>query len=123
LFDSFGGLSQALHLRSCTSPERTSVGLKYFRVLLNGQNLSIELEGKVQKVGFYTTRFVEADTQEEAEASAIDLIRADARLLTIMLNAIDDTPVFLIDEISELIDDLNQVCDTGFSFYREDEES
>lgn len=56
--------------------------MKNFRVLLNGQNLSIELEGKVQKVGFYTTRLVEADTPE-GEGSAIDLIGADARLLLI----------------------------------------
>ena len=33
--------------------------VKNFRVLLNGQNLSIELDGKVRKVGFYTTRLVE----------------------------------------------------------------
>ena len=93
---------------------------KNFRVLINGQNLSIDLEGTVRKVGFYTTRLVEADTPEEAKASSIDLMRTDARLLTLMRNAPDDPPVFLIDEISEPIDELDQVSDTGFSFYRED---
>lgn len=97
--------------------------MKNFRALINGQNLSIELDGKVRKVGFYTTRRVEADTREEAQASSIDLMRTDARLLTLLRNALDDPPVFLIDEISELIDDFDQVSDTGFSFYREDEES
>lgn len=70
-------------------PERTKVSDK-LQVLLTGQNLSIELEDKVQKVGFYTTRFVES----ELESSAVDLIRADARLLTMMRNAVDDPPVF-----------------------------
>lgn len=40
-----------------------------------------------------------------------------------MRNALDDPPDFLINGISELMDDLDQVSDTGFSFYRQDEES
>jgi hypothetical protein len=40
-----------------------------------------------------------------------------------MRNAFDDPPVFLIEEIAELSEESDQVSDTGFAFYREDEES
>jgi hypothetical protein len=42
-------------------------------------------------------------------------------LLTIMRNALDDPTSLPDNGISELMDDLDQVSDTGFSFYRQDE--
>ena len=39
---------------------------KMYGVLSNGRNILAEFEGRVYKVGFYTTRFVEAPTTAKA---------------------------------------------------------
>ena len=39
-----------------------------FRILLRGENFLLESEGAVKRFGFYTTRFVEAPNETEAEA-------------------------------------------------------
>jgi hypothetical protein len=93
--------------------------LKKYRVFLNGQNLFIELGGNVQKVGFYTSRFVNANSKEQAESLAIDLIIEDARLLTMMRNAFKDPAVFLAEGVSEIEEDSNGASGTDFVFYPE----
>ena len=48
-----------------------------FKVMLRGENFNVALDGPVAKLGFYTTRFVEADTPDAAEQAAVDLVRQD----------------------------------------------
>jgi len=54
--------------------------MKAWKVFLNGQNYLFDWEGKKRKVGFYTTRFVEAETAEIAKTVAVMAIQELPRL-------------------------------------------
>jgi len=49
-----------------------------FKVFVNGRNYWVDLDGERRRFGFYTTRFVEAASPEEAEERAVQLPREDA---------------------------------------------
>lgn len=42
-----------------------------YKVLLNGRSFWIDTEGQPKLMGFYTTRFVEAETPEKVEDFAV----------------------------------------------------
>jgi hypothetical protein len=88
-----------------------------YKVLLHGQNVLVELEGHPKKLGFFTTRVVEANDREEAERYAFNLIVKDDKLRDLMRNSADDPPIFSIDDLEEIIIDFDGAKDTGFSFY------
>ena len=50
--------------------------MPYFRVLMNGEGISVSSSGD-QIIGFYTTRWVKADVPEEAEDLAKKLVLRD----------------------------------------------
>ncbi len=89
-----------------------------YRVLINGENFFLNFEGRPQKLGFYVTRFVDAQDAEGAEKAAVDLIREDAWLKGNVLNNRDDPPMLYADEVKELeAYDPEENVDTGFSWY------
>ena len=94
--------------------------MKKYKVLARGQNFLLDLNGLVEKVGFYTTRFVEAENESQAEDNAISTVRADPQLCDVVLNPQSDTPMLFVEEITEL-DSFEGfgVPGAGFSFYRE----
>lgn len=49
-----------------------------YRVNIRGENYSVDLEGQATRVGFYTARFVVAESTKEAEALALRSVRNDA---------------------------------------------
>ena len=91
---------------------------KKYKVLVRGDNFWLNLEGENQKLGFYTTRFVEAQNEDEAEEKAIALLRNDPKLRSGVLNEQSDSPVMFAEEIVELnsFDGL-KIPGTGFIFY------
>jgi hypothetical protein len=54
--------------------------MAWYRLFACGEDFPVILDGNVEIVGFYTTRFVEAETQGEAEALASELLFADEDL-------------------------------------------
>jgi capsule polysaccharide export protein KpsE/RkpR len=76
--------------------------MQKYRVMINGKNLLTDVEGVRQRLGFYTTVFVEAFTPADAESRAIDVLREDAHLSDIALNAEDDPLRFSVDEVHEI---------------------
>jgi hypothetical protein len=52
----------------------------WFRLFACGEDFPVIIDGKVEIVGFYTTRYVEAETQGEAEAVASELLFEDEDL-------------------------------------------
>lgn len=91
---------------------------KKYRVLINGQNFLLSSEGKTRKAGFHTTRFVEAQDDDEAEIVAISSIKSDARLTEIVQNKPGDSPTLYVEEIEE-VKELG--AQTGYAFYDEEE--
>jgi hypothetical protein len=51
-----------------------------FRCSICGENFPGKLLGQDDLIGFYTTRYVEADTSEQAEHLALELLRNDPSL-------------------------------------------
>ena len=89
--------------------------MKKYRVMLNGQHFYIEMDGKLEKVGFYTTRWVEAENPEEAELKAVALVRQDHSLNISVRNERDNPPMIYLDTMSEV--DSFDGPGGGYSFY------
>ena len=92
--------------------------MKKFRVLLRGENFLLNYEGEVKRHGFYTTRFVEALNEDEAELAAVELIRKDNRLREAVGNGRPDPPMIFAEEIEEISTFDNPGA--GFTFYEEE---
>src|SRR3546814_18078626 len=72
-----------------------------FRCIICGENFPGTLLGQEELVGFYTTRFVEADSPEQAEIMAIELLRNDPSLDVSSEHRTQSAKVFFedIDEV------------------------
>lgn len=90
--------------------------VKKFRVLVEGVNFLIEMDNELGKYGFYTTRFVTAADESEAEKLAVEMLRIELRKS--VMNDKSDSPVMFVEEIEELksFDGLNSPG-TGFVWY------
>jgi hypothetical protein len=67
-------------------------------------------------VGFYTTRFVEADTPEQAELAALELLRNDASLELLPEHRSRDAKVYF-EDIDEVPVDTERNPNAGFVFF------
>lgn len=77
--------------------------------------------GLHSEVGFYTSRFVEAESEEEAENKAMDMWRNDPKLIKSVLNKKSDSPMMYTEEIEELRSFKGHpISGTGFAFYDEE---
>ena len=72
--------------------------MKKYRVFIRGENFLMNLDGMPQKLGFYTTRFVDAASEEAAENVVMDLLRGDSKLVNSVLNEGSDPPMMYAEE-------------------------
>jgi len=88
--------------------------------MVEGHNFLIGVENEIRKHGFYTTRFVEARDEEEAETKVVEMLRNDASLVALTQNDRSDPPMMYVEEIEELksFGEFN-VPGSGFSWYPE----
>jgi len=92
-----------------------------YAFVINGENFKMKFEGKVQYVGFFTTRRVEENDIEVAETLAFDSIRSE--LEGLVLNDHDDPPMLITDNIYEVESFKGElVPGKGFTWYIEDED-
>jgi hypothetical protein len=91
-----------------------------YRVLLRGQNVWMRIEGKPRRMGFFTTRFVEASDAERAGPVAVAALRDEERLKP--LNEAGDPPEVFCDEVEEVSP--ADVADggRGLAFFPDDRE-
>jgi hypothetical protein len=97
-----------------------------YRVLINGRNFLLRVtDGKdrIEKYGFYATRDVEAESFEGAELIAVDLIRNEEQIKEVTLNTASDPPMLFLEEIRELKPGEESINGSGYTYYREDEDS
>ena len=75
-----------------------------FRAFVHGVNFHMHLSDSevVERLGFYTNVFVEADSPEAAELLAVDVLRDDTKLNDGVLNARDNPPRLFVEEIEEI---------------------
>ena len=92
--------------------------MKKYKTFVRGENFLINIDGREQRLGFYTTVFVEANDQEEAEQRSIQLLRDDPKLQESTLNNKSDSPMMFVEEIEELDTlDGHKLPRIGFSFF------
>jgi hypothetical protein len=91
-----------------------------YRVMINGQNFLVEMDGRVARYGFYTTRIVESPDPAAAEHAAVQMIRETQRLRDLVRNDPDDPPVMDVTSIVELeTNDGVEDRQPGFVWYEE----
>jgi hypothetical protein len=55
--------------------------MKKYRVFIRGENFIVRGDDQDQKMGFYTTVYVEALDEQSAEFKAMELLRSDQKLV------------------------------------------
>ena len=98
--------------------------MKRYKVKLHGENFLINFDGELKKYGFYATKFVKAESPQEAEKIAIILIHQNPNLRDTILNKNTDRPTINMEEIKEVnfLKFFAKKSTTDFTFYPEDEE-
>lgn len=92
--------------------------MRKYRIMLEGRHLLLKDDVQSSKFGFFTTRYVEADSESLAVEMAFALVRYELR--NIMLNSKDDPIVLTVDSIDELSSFGNNIVPgEGFSLYPE----
>ncbi len=94
-----------------------------YRVMLNGKNFWMKVDDEPQRLGFYTTRFVEAPNSDQARQHALRLVREDPKLAGMVLNESSDPPMLSVGEIEEVesFEEFESVP-PGFTFYPDESE-
>ena len=97
--------------------------MKKYRLFVCGENFVFKVDDEEQRLGFYTTVFIEADNAEEAELKAVGLLRNDPKLKECVLNPKSDPPMMFVEEIEEVESFAGESLPrTGFAFFPHDEE-
>ena len=87
--------------------------------MVEGANFLITFDDEPTKVGFFTTRYVEAQDPREAEAKAMDMLKAE--LSDLVENDMTDSPVMFLEDITELDSFFDSPTPgTGFSWFPDD---
>jgi hypothetical protein len=89
-----------------------------YRATINGENFLVEMGGSLGKYGFFTTRFVDAQSPQAAEERAIQIVwdEVNGRLGGLVMNASDDPPTVTITKI-ERSETLHTGCQPGLAWY------
>lgn len=96
--------------------------MRMFRILVLGEHFKIDMPGDPCYMGFYSTQFIQAETLDEACASAIAAVRANKKLDGLVLNDEDNPPVLVVDEVEEISElDVSKV-EPGFVFFKEEKQ-
>ncbi len=92
-------------------------GVNHYRVFLRGQNFLLNIDGNPTRLGFYTTRFVQANNRDGAELLAVDLVRNDKWLRDSALNERSDPPKIFADEIDVVEESDVPDVQSGFAYF------
>jgi hypothetical protein len=91
--------------------------------MLRGENFKVAMEGSA-KLGFFTTRFVEAATPDAAERIAVDMVRQDVHLHHVVRNAPADPPMIYLEDLAEIPSfDGYPVPGAGYSWFPDEVDS
>jgi hypothetical protein len=90
-----------------------------FRVALEGRNFWLVVNGAIKRLGFNTTRFVQAADESQAESRALDQLRSDPKLHNTHNDRTDPPEVF-IEDIEEV--DAAEKVPGGYAFFPDEKE-
>ena len=93
--------------------------MKKYSVLIEGGNFLINIEGSALKCGFFTTRFVVAETNSAEKKKAIELVKLE--LKDTVLNDVSDVPIMYVEKVIEVESFAGfSVPGSGFTWFQED---
>jgi len=97
--------------------------MEKFRVQLHGRNFLLNVDGEPGKFGFHATRFVKAETPQEAGKIAAILIHQDPVLRDMVINESADRSILEVEEIKAVswVKFLAKKATRELTFYAEDE--
>lgn len=87
-----------------------------YAVFLEGENFEIDVDGKMQLLGFFTTVRVDAHSPEEAKSNALKVLLADPQLERCFANQQHIKPTIEAQVVHELLGD-NHMKNTGYTFF------
>ena len=89
-----------------------------YYILIEGENLLVNLDGKLGRYGFFTSRLLCANDAADAEIKAFEIIKNE--LSPLVLNDLSDPPNMHASEILE-IESFGEasVPGSGFTWYPE----
>ena len=90
-----------------------------FRCMIRGENFPGQVIRQRGLVGFYTTRFVEAENAEEAEFAGLEMLRADPgfEIRSEKLRQQEPQAKVFFEEIVEVAPDTDQVPNKGATWF------
>ena len=98
--------------------------MKDFAVFLRGENYLLEFPRKPpRKHEFILLQYIEAEDEVQAEQKALQLVRSDAELVSLIRNAVDDPPSLRVENIWPATDKLAMVKRLGTHFVFKDAEA
>jgi hypothetical protein len=89
--------------------------MAWFRCLIEGENFPLTMDGRAVLLGFFTTRWVEADTVGEAELNVVGLIRTDPVFANMRKAHV--TPMVYVRRIDALATTPDEAPGEGFTFF------
>ena len=90
--------------------------MPWFKCSIAGENFPGALIGETNLIGFFTTRFVEANSSDEAESLALGMLKTDSSLA---LPALAEKPIgarVYFESIDQVPSDMVG-ANTGFTFF------
>jgi len=93
--------------------------MAWFRLFACGEDFPVILDGRVEIVGFYTTRYVEAETQSEGEALVSEMLFEDEDLQPPPGDWSDLQSRIMFEEVAQVAEPID--IDDNFSFFPMDE--
>jgi hypothetical protein len=95
-----------------------------FRVLIQGYDPTAGLVNGEPRIGFWTTRYVEAAAKSEAAEKAVSLVRGEERLARVVNEEWGGKPILKAAEVEQL-ESLGEasVVGAGYTFFEESDES
>ena len=93
--------------------------MSYYQVMLEGKDFPVVWEGNEEVFGFFTTRWVKASNDKEAELNAVELIKNDSSLVDMTLSKAELTPMIYLVEIQTVnwLTYVRKSPGRGYSFY------
>lgn len=94
--------------------------MAWFRLFACGEDFPVIIDGRVEIVGFYTTRYVEAEARGEAEAIASELLFEDEDLRPPPGDWDDLQPRIAFEEVEQVAAPID--INDGFAFFPMDDD-
>ena len=90
--------------------------MKNYAVFLMGEDFMLSRDGSNELCGFFVTVRVEANSEDEAGADAIQIVKSDPHLADAFKTDAIEKPKIEVRVVHELLPD-NKMKNTGYTFF------